>query len=170
MLVIQDTRLLNTHLKVPKDVKMPVNKTSNVYWHADFFTFNRNFYYVLINDKNPKETIAIFNETPLNYSQLAQISANRIASFYAQTKNKSAFDEFQLSSKEIIILPDNNKNNFTDLNEKIKDLKKQLKAQEKNVNVKPQINTIVAPKNVDAHARKFYGGLMTHSIHKNTKK
>lgn len=171
MLIIHSSKLLGTHLNVPKKLEVPTNTPNQVHWHADFFRHdNSGIYYVLINDANPNETIAIFNNEPLNYSQLAQVAANRIARFYAQTQNKAAFDIFQASSKEIMVLPDTNKQNFTVLTDKIKELKKQLKAQDKINNQVPKaIQKTSVTKTVDQHARKFYGGLMTHAVHKNTK-
>lgn len=170
MLVIHSSKLLGTHVKVPKDLQLPADVPNLVNWHADFFTHNGSFYYILINDANPEETIALFSPTPLHYSQLAQSAAERIARFYAQTQNKVAFDNFQASAKEIIILPDTNKQNFTLVEAKIKALKKQLKAQTKATPASGQANSqgSVTPM-VDKHARKFYGGLMTHAVHKNTK-
>lgn len=170
MLVIHSSKLLGTHVKVPKDLQIPAETPNLINWHTDFFMLNGSFYYILVNDANPDETIALFSPTPLHYSQLAQSAAERIARFYAQTQNKMAFDNFQASAKEIIILPDTNKQNFVLVEEKIKALKKQLKAQAK-ANPAPLQSAAsgsVTP-NVDKHARKFYGGLMTHAVHKNTK-
>ncbi|MCM0598529.1 hypothetical protein [Periweissella fabalis] len=170
MLVIHSSKLLSTHLKVPKDLQLPTDISNVINWHADFFTLNGSFYYILVNDANPDETIALFNRTPLHYSQLAQSAAERIARFYAQTQHKIAFDNFQANSKEIIIIPDTNKQNFTLVDEKLKALKKQLKAQAKvaPTPMQPTSQGSVTPT-VDKHARKFYGGLMTHAVHKNTK-
>lgn len=169
MLIINSSKLLATHLKVPKDVKIPANTPNQMHWCADFFSLNGNFYYVFVNDLNPDETIALFSPTPLHYSQLAQNSADRIARFYAQSQNKLAFDNFQINAKEIIIVPDTNKQNFTILNNKIKAVKHQLKSQAKQVTSKPASTAHSVTENVDAHARKFYGGLLTHAVHKNTK-
>lgn len=170
MLVIHSSKLLGTHVKVPKDLQIPAETPNLINWHADFFMLNGSFYYILVNDANPDETIALFSPTPLHYSQLAQSTAERIARFYAQTQNKMAFDNFQASAKEIIIIPDANKQNFAVVEKKIKALKKQLKAQAK-ANPAPLQSSArgsVTPT-VDKHARKFYGGLMTHAVHKNTK-
>lgn len=168
MLIINSSKLLATHLKVPKNITIPTDTQNQIHWHADFFSLDGNFYYVLVNDLNANETIALFSPTPLHYSQLAQNSADRIARFYAQSQNKLAFDNFQISAKEIIIVPDTNKQNFSVLNNKIKEVKHQLKLQAKKA-TPIATTTHSVTQNVDAHARKFYGGLMTHAVHKNTK-
>lgn len=169
MLIIHSSKLLGTHLKVPKDIQIPADTPNQINWHGDFFTHEGNFYYVLVNDVNPDETIALFSPTPLHYSQLAQNAAERIARFYAQTQNKTAFNVFQASSNEIAIVPDENKQNFILLSTKIKELKKQLKMQAKLTTAQTTAPTHKVTKSADVHARKFYGGLMTHAVHKNTK-
>ena len=170
MFVIHATKLLTNHLKTPKDAAIPENTTKVISWHADFFTQNNTYYYLLVNDNNSDETIAISNATPLSNSQLAQTAATRIARFYAQTSNKTAFDIFQANSKEILILPDLNKSNFMITDEKKKALRTQLRNQNKSANQPVQPQTQIVTSKVDKNARKFYGGLLTHAVHKNTKK
>ncbi|MBM7544118.1 hypothetical protein JOC59_000833 [Weissella beninensis] len=169
MFVIYGTKLLTNHLKTPKDAAIPANTTNIISWHADFFTQNNTYYYILVNDNNQAETIAISNDTPLSNSQLAQTAATRIARFYVQTSNKEAFDFFQAHAQEILILADTNQANFEIMQAKKKTVRAQLRQQHKQTaHPTPTQKQIVTSK-VDKNARKFYGGLLTHAVHKNTK-
>ncbi|QBO35279.1 hypothetical protein EQG49_01780 [Periweissella cryptocerci] len=171
MLVINASKILSAHVKVPKAAAVPAGTTPVISWHADFFSKDGVYYYVLVNDANPLETIALYNPAPLEYEALAQNAAERIARYYAQIQNKAAFDTFQEGSREILIVSDSNKNNFKDVDEKVKGVKHQLRGQVANQEpAAPKFNGKNAVTQLaDKNARKFYGSLMTHAVHKNTK-
>lgn len=171
MLVINASKILSSHVKVPANAEIPAGTTPVISWHADFFSKEGTFYYVLVNDANPLETIALYNEGPLEYGALAQNAAERIARYYAQIQNKAAFDEFQAGSREILIIADPIKANFNEVDTKVKGVKRQLR----NLPTAPVVDNSkfngqnAVTQLADKHARKFYGGLMSHAVHKNTK-